>query len=134
MNPYDAAHNLARSIRQAPEYAAFKEAKDQIKSEPSAKKMLLDFRRQQFKLQKQLLAGLEIAPEQQEKLEKLYQVISLNLFIKRYMDAEHRLSILMSDIHKIIAEAVELLYDPELLGGSSETEVDSGDLTKKEND
>lgn len=130
MNPYDAGHNLARSIRQSPEYIAFKEAKEQLKSEPSAREMLLDFRQQQFKLQKQLLAGLEIAPEQQEKIEKLYQVISLNLFVKHYIDAEHRLSILMRDVHKIIAEAVELLYDPELLEGYSETEVDSGDFTE----
>ncbi len=37
----------------------------------------------------------------------------MNLTIKRYLEAEHRL---LQDVQKIIAEVTEELLDPELLG------------------
>ena len=115
MNPYDLANNLAGAIRRAPEYAAFKEAQNVIKQDAGALEMLTDFRRQQLQLQKQQLAGLEIAPEQQEKLQKLSEILSMNLTIKRYLEAEYRLTILMHDIQKIVLEPFGELIDPALL-------------------
>ena len=115
MNPYDAAHMLAKALRESSEYRNFRDAQEALKSEASAKEMLLDFRKQQLELQRQKLAGLELAPEQEEKLEKLYQIISMNLTVKRFMEAEYRFGVLMQDIQKIIAELTADLFDPDLL-------------------
>lgn len=115
MNPYDAAHMLAKALRESSEYKNFREAQEALKSEASAREMLLDFRKQQLELQRQRLAGLEVAPEQEEKLEKLYQIISMNITVKRFMEAEYRFGLLMQDIQKIIAGATADLFDPDLL-------------------
>ena len=116
MNVYDAAHALAKALKESAELVSFQEAQSQVKNDPSAKDMLVDFRAQQLALQRQQFSGLEIAPEQEEKLEKLYQVISMNLAIKRFMEAEYRAGVLLQDIQKIIAESTGALLDPELLG------------------
>lgn len=127
MNPYDAAHMLAKALRASAELKTFKEAQEALKSDQSAREMLRDFRGQQFNLQRQRLSGLEVAPEQEEKLEKLYQVIGMNLTIRRFLEAEQRLGVLLGDIQKIIAEATGELIDPELLGLTAEDNGDGGE-------
>ena len=116
MNPYNAVHALAAALRQSEEYKNYKEAQEALKNDPSAKNMLLDFRRQQLQLQKQQLSGISLAPEQVEKMKKLYEIISLNLIVRRFLEAEHRLLTLFQDIQKIIAEVTGEVFDPELLG------------------
>ena len=102
MNPYNAVHALAAALRQSEEYKNYKEAQEALKNDPSAKNMLLDFRRQQLQLQKQQLSGISLAPEQVEKM-KLYEIISLNLIVRRFWrraPPAHP----VQDIQKIIAE------------------------------
>jgi cell fate (sporulation/competence/biofilm development) regulator YlbF (YheA/YmcA/DUF963 family) len=116
VNPYDAAHRLARALQESTEFTGYREAQAALKSDPGAREMLMDFRAQQLNLQRQKLSGLELAPEQEEKLEKLYHVITMNLTIKHFLEAEYRLGVLMGDIHKVIGEASAELIDPALLG------------------
>lgn len=115
MNPYDAAHNLAKALRDSPEFKEMKEAQAALKTDQSAKKMLLDFRTEQMKMHKQQLAGIELSPESKEKLEKLFQVVNMNVLIKRLLDAEYKVAVLLQDIQKIINEANNEIYDSELI-------------------
>ena len=114
MNPYDAGHSLAKALQESSEYKNFREAQDALKGDESARNMLIDFRKQQLELQKQKVSGLEVSEEQEDKLEKLYQVISINLTVKRFMEAEYRLGVLLQDVQKIIAGATADLFDPDL--------------------
>jgi len=114
MNPHDAAHALAKALRESEEFKTLKEAQEQLKSEESARNMLLDFRKQQFEMQKQQLSGVEVSPEQEEKLEKLFQVINMNTTVKKFLEAEYRAAILLRDVQKIIGEATESIIDTEL--------------------
>ncbi len=130
MNPYDLAHQLSKTLQNSSQFVSFKQAQDKIKSDPSALEMLVDFKRQQLQLQRQMMAGLEIAPEQEEKLERLHSILNMNLHIKEFMEAEYRLAVLMRDIEKIIADSLTGLVDPELfstslqdlMGGAEEKE------------
>lgn len=115
MNPYDAAHILAKALRESPEFKGYGEAQELLAKDSAAREMLLDFRKEQFRLQRQKLAGLEVAPEQLEKLDKLFEVLNLNLTVKRFLDAEFRFSRLIGDIQKIINEAAGDILDSELL-------------------
>ncbi|MNC79705.1 hypothetical protein D3C75_1322570 [compost metagenome] len=45
-----------------------------------------------------------------EKMEKLFEVLSLNLNIRRLFDAERRLSVIIEDVNKIIADSLGHLY------------------------
>ncbi len=115
MNPYDAAHILAKALRESPEFKGYGDAQGLLAKDSAAREMLLDFRKEQFRLQRQKLAGLEVAPEQLEKLDKLFEVLNLNLTVKRFLDAEFRFSRLIGDIQKIINEAAGDILDSELL-------------------
>lgn len=115
MNPYDAAHILAKALRESPEFKGYGDAQELLAKDSAAREMLLDFRKEQFRLQRQKLAGLEVAPEQLEKLDKLFEVLNLNLTVKRFLDAEFRFSRLIGDIQKIINEAAGDILDSELL-------------------
>ncbi len=129
MNPYDAARQLTRALQNSPELKEYSEAQKLIAEDSAAREMLIDFRKEQFRLQKQELAGLEVAPEQKEKLEKLFEVLNLNLTVKRFLDAEFRFGRLMGDIQGIIGEATADLIDPTLLQKFNEALSDEDDET-----
>ncbi len=115
MTPHDAAHALAKALRESPDFKELKEAQTSLKADQSAVNMLTDFRKEQFEIQKQQLSGVEVSPEQEKKLEKLFEVISLNALIKRFLQAEYRVAVLLQDVQKIIGDATEEIIDPELL-------------------
>ncbi len=120
MNIYDHAHALAKAIKASPDYKNFRKAKENLEGDSSAKEMLTDFRKQQFEHQKQKLSGLEVAPEQEERLNRLLEVIHLNKTVKEYLEAEYRFSVMLADIQKIIGEAMEDLMEVDPQVGQEE--------------
>ncbi len=116
MNPYDAAHRLAKALRDSPEFKEMKEAQEALKAESSAKKMVIDFRNKQLELQKQKLSGIEVSKEQEEKVEKLLEVVNMNMIAKRFLQAEYKIAVLLQDVQNIISEAANEIFDAELLG------------------
>lgn len=127
MNPHDAAHALAKALRESPDFKELKESQEALKAETSAKDMLLDFRREQFEIQKQQLSGIEVSEEQKEKLEKLYEVVNMNMLVKRFLQAEYRVAVILQDVHKIIGDATSEIIDSELIDIPGDEE-ESGDL------
>jgi cell fate (sporulation/competence/biofilm development) regulator YlbF (YheA/YmcA/DUF963 family) len=107
MNIYDYAHALAKAIKASPEYRDFKETHEQLEKDSSAKDMISDFRKNQWELQQQKMSGVEVAPEQEERLTKALEIMSLNMIVKKYLEAEYRFSIMLSDIQKIISGPLE---------------------------
>ena len=120
MNPYDAAHALAKALRESPEFREMKEAQEAVKADSSSKEMLLDFRREQFNMHKQQLSGVEMSDEQKDKLEKLFDVVNMNTLIKRLLTAEYKVSVMLQDIQKIISEANKEIYDTEMIGAAED--------------
>lgn len=115
MNPYDVAHNLAKALRESSEFKEMKEAQTAMKTDDTGKKMLLDFRAEQVKMYEQQLSGIEPSAEEKKKIENLYEVVNMNILIKRLLDAEYKVSTLLHDIQKIISEANDEIYDEELI-------------------
>lgn len=108
VNPYDAAHNLARALRDSEEHRRFAELRAQVEKEPKAKEMLEDFHRRQFELQAAQLMGKEPDEKMVEAAERLGETLSQHPGVAAYFQAEMRLAQLLGDIQKIIAEAVEI--------------------------
>lgn len=128
MNVYDHAYALAKAIKSSPEYQAFKKAQEKLENDAAAKEMLADFRKNQWELQQQKMSGLEVAPEQEQRLSRIWEVIQLNLTVKEYLEAEYRFSILFSDVQKILGEPLEDIISqeteerPSEQGGAGQTE------------
>jgi cell fate (sporulation/competence/biofilm development) regulator YlbF (YheA/YmcA/DUF963 family) len=110
MNIYDKAHHLAKALKESKEVEEITSAMKLIETDPEAKKMLDDFRERQMEVQQRMMSGDMPAQEEMEKMEKLFEVLSLNLNIRRLFDAERRLSVIIEDVNKIIADSLQHLY------------------------
>ncbi|ADM69405.1 YlbF family regulator [Paenibacillus sp. SEL3] len=114
MNIYDKAHDLAKALKESKEVEEITSAMKLIETDPEAKKMLDDFRERQMEVQQRMMSGDMPAQEEMEKMEKLFEVLSLNLNIRRLFDAERRLSVIIEDVNKIIADSLQDLYGSSL--------------------
>lgn len=110
MNIYDKAHELAAALKGSQEVAEITAAMKLVDADPESKRMLDDFRTRQNEVQQRMMAGEMPAPEEMEQMEKLFEVLSLNLNIRRLFDAERRLSVIIQDVNKIITDSLAHLY------------------------
>ncbi|CAM2969704.1 YlbF family regulator [Paenibacillus sediminis] len=114
MNIHDKAHDLAKAIQQSAEVQEITSAMKLIEADPEAKRMLDDFRNRQMELQQRMMSGDMPQADEMEKMEKLFEVLSLNLNIRRLFDAERRLSIIIEDVNKIITDSLQHLYGSQM--------------------
>ncbi|MFW6035353.1 MAG: YlbF family regulator [Halothermotrichaceae bacterium] len=121
MSVYDNAHRLKANLLKSDEYTEYQEIRKKILDDENTKEMLLDYQQMQIKLQTKQMSGQELTDEDKEKLENLRKIIELNNNIKKYLQAEYRMSIMLNDIQKIIFEDLEM--------GISKDE-DNGENTK----
>lgn len=110
MNIYDKAHDLAKAIKESSEVEDIRNAMKVVEADPEAKAMLDNFRNGQLELQQRMMSGEMPPQEEMEKMEKLFEVLNLNLGIRRLFDAERRLSVVIEDVNKIITESLSQLY------------------------
>lgn len=110
MNIYDKANELAKALRESKEVEEINAAMKLVDSDPESKRMMDDFRTQQNDLQQRMMAGDMPSSEEMEKMEQLFEVLSLNLNIRRLFEAERRLSVIIQDVNKIITDSLQHLY------------------------
>ncbi|MFD0692477.1 YlbF family regulator [Paenibacillus sp. GCM10027628] len=106
---HDKAYDLARAIKESSEYKEMKDVRTKVDADASAKNMLEDFRKRQAELQQKMMAGEMPPQEEMENMQKLYEVLALNPSIGRLFDVERRLSVMLEDVQRIIAEPLESL-------------------------
>lgn len=110
MNIYDKAHELARALRESTEYQDMKAAQGQVNADPDAKRMLEDFRGRQMEFQSKMMSGEMPPQDEMEKMQKLYEVLGLNASIRKLFEAERRLTVIMEDVQRIIAEPLQDVF------------------------
>lgn len=113
MSVYDTAHRLARELKKSEEYKAYLEIKGKIEENTKTKEMLLDFQREQFKLQTKAFSGQEVTEEEKKKLSSLSEIVKLNNDIQKYLDTEYRMSVMVNDIQKILFTDLEIGFRDE---------------------
>ncbi|WP_172252329.1 YlbF family regulator [Saccharibacillus deserti] len=109
-NIYDKAHDLAKSLQESPEVQDITSALKLIEADAESKRMLDDFRTRQMTIQQRIMSGDMPPQEEMEQMEKLFEVLSLNLNIRRLFDAEQRLSVIIQDVNKIISDSLANMY------------------------
>jgi len=112
MNIYDKANDLAKAMKESQEVQEITAAMKLVEADPDSKRMLDDFRQRQMEIQQRMMSGDMPSQEEMEKMEKSFEVLSLNLNIRRLFDAERRLSIIIEDVNKIISDSLAHLYAP----------------------
>jgi cell fate (sporulation/competence/biofilm development) regulator YlbF (YheA/YmcA/DUF963 family) len=110
MNVYDKAYELAKAMKESSDYKQFKQLNETITADADAKKMLDDFRERQMELQKRMMSGDMPPQEEMEKMEKLFEVINLNVNLRKLFEVERRLSVIMEDVQRIITEPLQEVF------------------------
>lgn len=113
MKVYDLAHNLAREIKKADEYRSYLEVRDKIKDNPATMEILRDFQKEQFIIQSKALTGEKITEEEKEKFVRLMEIVNLNKDIKKYLEAEYRITAMLNDIQEILFGDLQLGFGKE---------------------
>ena len=106
MNVYDTANNLAEELKKSKEYLDYKKAKEEINQDPEMKKKIEEFEKIRYDAQVLSMKG-EKNEEKMKKIQELYQMLVENKGIKEYFDLEVKFNVLLSDVNKIIGEAVK---------------------------
>jgi len=117
------AEQLADAILNSPEYKKMIEARDKVQEHQAAQMMLRDFQRKQEELHKQQMEGTPITPQQEEELQQLLKIISVNPYIRDLFEAEFVFSGLMMEINDILASVLDLKDEDEGDNGESKIEV-----------
>ena len=107
MNPYDKVHELVRAIKESNEVKAYLALKEELFKDNKNKEMIKDFREKQVEVQTLLMQGKEADAEKMEKLQSLYQILASNPKIKDFFDKEVQFDVMLSDVYKIIGEALK---------------------------
>lgn len=107
MNVYDTANKLAQEIKESKEYIEYKKNKEEINSNNEYKKRIEEFEKMRYDMQIKQMQGMSISQEDQKNLEEKYAQIQTEPKIKEYFDTEMRFNVLLTDVNKIIAEAVK---------------------------
>lgn len=108
MKVYNAAHALAKAIRTNEDVKRFEVLREKIMHDEKYKPLFLEFQEKQLQLQK--LEDDEMSPELIEGLKQVFKKLNAVDYIKEYFELELKINQMMSDITKILSEAIDIEY------------------------
>ena len=107
MNVYDTVNRLASELKTSEEYVNYKMAKEAIKLNSELSNKIKEFEKLRYETQ---LVALQEGKNDEEKIKKMQQLyIELveQTEAKNFFEAETKFNILLSDVNKIIGDAVK---------------------------
>ena len=112
MTAYDKGHELARALKESEEFRALGLVRRELDTDPAARDMVKDFLRKQMEMQMEVMSGKADVKAKEASLQKLAELLSLNPRARDYVAAYFRFQRVMTDIYKIIGDAVGEGMDP----------------------
>ncbi len=109
MNVYDTANQLAQEIQQSEEYVTYKMAKEAINLNYELKNKIDEFEKARYETQ---IVAIQTGKDDENKMkyvQELYGELIQNQEASKYFDAEMKFNILITDINKIIGNAIQNL-------------------------
>lgn len=111
MSVQQKAGELADAIVNSGEYQRMLEARDKVNDHEAAKVMLRDFQEKQLELHNRQMQGGEVTPEQEEQLQSLFGVISVNPYIRELFEAEFAFSGMMMQVNDALSKVLDFQED-----------------------
>lgn len=111
MNPYDQAHELARSLKESEEYREYMRLREIAYEESTNRALLDEYKRLQFKLQAKVASGETLPEEDFQRLQQIGTLLQFNPDVSAYLMAEFRFQRMLSDIFKILADVAGVDLD-----------------------
>jgi cell fate (sporulation/competence/biofilm development) regulator YlbF (YheA/YmcA/DUF963 family) len=110
VNIYDSAYEMEKAIRSSNEYVNLKRLYDEVNADDSARTMFDSFRNIQMQLQQKQMMGEEISQEEVEQAQKTVALVQQHEKISQLMQAEQQMSVVITEINKVIMKPLEELY------------------------
>ena len=107
MNVYDTANKLAQELKQSEEYVNYKMAKETLNLKPELKKKIEEFEMARYDAQITAMQTGKNDIETTTKLHQLYVELFENSDAARFFEAETKFNIVLSDVNKIIGDAIK---------------------------
>lgn len=104
---YDTARELAKELKNSEEYRTFVETRDKAMANDTTKALIRELHQLQMRAQSAMVSGGK-DEEALERLQKIGEILQFNPDASAYLTAEFRLSRMMGDVYKILAEAVDV--------------------------
>lgn len=109
-NVYDVAYNLETAVKESDEFKNLQTLYKEVFADETTKNMFENFRNIQLELQQKQMSGQEITQEEVEQAQKTVAVVQQNESIAKLMEAEQQMSMMVSELNKIIMKPLEELY------------------------
>lgn len=107
MHIYDTANKLASEIKNSKEYLEYKRIKDEVYNNIELKEKMEKFTKLRYEIQVEQIQAKEENKTKVEEFQKMYLEMIKNEKIKIYFEAELKFNVLLTDVNKIIGEAVQ---------------------------
>ncbi len=103
---YDAAHALAKSMRESEEYKGLMKAQKAVEADADALKMVKDFLSLQMQWEYSKMAGSEEEPNLLKQLQDLTLLVNNNGLARDYLQAYTYWSQVSQDVYRIVSEPI----------------------------
>ncbi|MDK2563257.1 YlbF family regulator [Romboutsia sedimentorum] len=110
MSVNDSAIKLANEIKNSKEYKDFRKYMKDVKNDKECEKLLKDYREIQIKIQTHTIKNVAIDKKTMNKIESTQKRVSNNKKLSNYLTSEQKFTLMMNNINKILAQAVEKDY------------------------
>lgn len=110
VNIHDSAYELEKAIRNSNEYVELKKLYDEVNADESSKQMFTKFRNMQLELQQKQMMGEEIGQEEIAQAQIVVADVQKNEKISKLMQAEERMSTIVTELNQIVLKPLEELY------------------------
>lgn len=107
MNIYDTANKLAYEIKQSNEYNQYKKLKEEVKNNIELKEKLEEFEKARYEIQLSSIQGGKQDEKKALDMQNLYLELIKDETMQQYFNAELKFNVLLTDVNKIIGEAVQ---------------------------
>lgn len=104
---YDKARELATLLKNSEEYKKYTSLKEAATANDTTKALIKEYHQLQFKAQSAAMSGQKDEATL-ERLQKVGEILQLNRDASEFLIAEYRLNIMLSDVYKILAEAIDV--------------------------
>ena len=108
MQIYDEANALARAIRESEDCRAYRQLRQEIENDETARALLHDYKKLQMQLQLAAVAGAEVSNDDTQRFQQIGALLFAGENTSRFLLLEMRLQQTMADVFKTLSDAAGL--------------------------
>lgn len=106
-NVYDKAHELARALKESPEYKNYTQLKEKVSENADLSKMINDFHDKNMAVQTQRMMTGQADENGMSEVEELYRIVMSDPLAAQYIQSEFTFTQLVSEIYRILGEVIQ---------------------------